>query len=61
MTATDDREVQPRSLFYVHLKFSDATVHSLYLSNPVAMLPEQPFMKVQALKTMGGQWRPVED
>jgi hypothetical protein len=60
-TATDYYEIQPRSLFYEHLKFSDASVHSLYFSNPVAVLPEHSFMKVQALKKIGGQWRPVED
>ncbi len=54
-------EVDPRSLYVEHLKFSDATVHSVLLVNPVAILPNRDFMKVQAVKKIGGVWQPVED
>jgi len=54
-------EVDPRSLYVEHLKFSDASVHSVLLVNPVAILPNRDFMKVQAVKKIGGVWQPVED
>ena len=54
-------EVDPRSLYVEHLKFSDATVHSVLLVNPVAVLPNRDFMKVQAVKKIGGVWQPVEN
>ena len=53
--------IEPRSLFYEHLKFSDATVRSVLFVNPVAILPNREFMKVQAVKKIGGVWQPVED
>lgn len=53
--------IHPRSMFYEHLKFSDATVHSVYLSNPVAALPDREFIKLQALKKIGGRWQAPED
>lgn len=31
--------IHPRSFFYEHLKFTDATVHSVYLFNPIAVFP----------------------
>jgi hypothetical protein len=58
---TDDYQVQPRSMLYEHLKFGDATVHSVYLFNPIAALPDREFMKLQALKKIGGVWQAVED
>lgn len=57
----DSYEIQPRSLFYEHLKFSDATVHSVYFVNPIAIIPNNQFMKVQAKKKIGGQWQATED
>lgn len=53
--------IEARSLYYEHLKFSDATVHSVILMNPIAVLPNREFMKLQAVKKIGGVWRPVED
>lgn len=53
--------IHPRSMFYEHLKFSDATVHSVYFSNPIGSLPEREFIKLQALKKIGGQWQAPED
>ncbi len=57
----DYYEVQPRSMFYEHLKFTDATVHSVLLVNPVAILPNRDFMKVQAVKKIAGKWQAAED
>ena len=54
-------EVDPRSLYVEHLKFSDATVHAVLLVNPIAILPNREFMKLQAVKKIGGVWQPVED
>ena len=53
--------IQPRSLFYEHLKFSDPTVHSVYITNPIAVFPNNEFMKVQAIKKIGGEWKARED
>lgn len=53
--------IHPRSMFFEHLEFSDATVHSVYFSNPIGSLPQREFMKVQALKKIGGQWQAPED
>ncbi len=54
-------EIAPRSVYVEHLKFSDATVHSVYLNNPIATFPNREFMKVQVKKKIGGQWQAVED
>ena len=54
-------EIEPRSLMYEHLKFSDNTVHAVMLINPIAVLPERSFMKLQAVKKIGGQWQAPED
>ena len=54
-------EVQPRSMFYEHLKFTDASVHSVLLVNPVAILPNRDFMKVQAVRKIAGKWQAAED
>ncbi len=54
-------EIQPRSLFFEHLKFTDASVHSIYFFNPIAALPGREFMKLQVKKKIGGQWQAVED
>ena len=56
-----DYQIEPRSIFYEHLKFTDATVHSVYWSNPIAIFPNNQFMKVQAVKKIAGQWRAPED
>jgi hypothetical protein len=53
--------IPARSMYYEHLKFSDATVHSVYLSNPIAVLPEREFIKLQAVRKIGGQWQAPED
>lgn len=57
----DYYEIAPRSVFYEHLKFSDATVHSVYFSNPIAAFQNKEFMKVQVKKKIGGQWQATED
>ena len=54
-------EIQPRSMFFEHLKFTDATVHSVLLVNPVAILPNRDFMKLQAVKKIAGKWQAPED
>jgi hypothetical protein len=56
-----DYQIDPRSILYEHLKFADATVHSVYWANPIAVLPNHQFMKVQAVKKIAGQWRTAED
>ena len=60
-TASDFYEIQPRSIFFEHLKFSDPTVSSVYFFNPVAVIPGHGFIKVQARKKIGGTWRDTED
>lgn len=59
--SADFYEIQPRSIFYEHLKFSDPTVSSVYFFNPVAVIPGHGFIKVQARKKIGGTWRDTED
>ncbi len=54
-------EIEPRSIHYEHLKFSDATVSSFYFFNPIAGLPNREFIKVQVKKKIGGTWREIED
>lgn len=56
-----DYQIEPRSILYEHLKFTDATVHSVYWSNPIAIFPNNQFMKVQAVKKIAGQWQAPQD
>ncbi len=60
-TASDFYEIQPRSIFYEHLRFTDPTVHSVYFTNPIGTIPMHPNMKVQARKKIAGRWQDVED
>ncbi|MCE9658598.1 MAG: Ig-like domain-containing protein [Burkholderiales bacterium] len=60
-TAGDFYEIQPRSIFYEHLRFTDPTVHSVYFTNPIGTIPMHQNMKVQARKKIAGQWKDVED
>lgn len=59
--SADFYEIQPRSIFYEHLKFRDPTVSSVYFFNPVAVIPGHGFIKVRARKKIGGTWRDTED
>ena len=54
-------EIDPRSLYVEHLKFDDASVRSVMLVNPIAILPNHDNMKLQAVKKIGGVWQAVED
>ena len=54
-------EIAPRSMFYEHLKFTDPTVSSVYLLNPIAAFPNTEFMKVQVVMKIDGAWKPPED
>ncbi len=54
-------EIDPRSFRYEHLKFDDANVHSVLLVNPIAILPNREFIKLQAVKKIGGRWQAPED
>ena len=56
-----DYEIAPRSLIYEHLKFTDPTVRSVYLLNPVGANPSAEFMKVQVVMKIDGEWKPPED
>ena len=56
-----DYEVAPRSMFYEWLKFTDATVRSVYLLNPVGANPSAEFMKVQVVMKIDGEWKAPED
>ncbi|MEO7008767.1 MAG: Ig-like domain-containing protein [Caldimonas sp.] len=56
-----DYEIPPRSMFYEHLKFTDATVHSVYLLNPIGANPGAEFMKVQVVQKIDGEWKAPED
>ena len=59
--AGDFYEIQPRSIFYEHLKFSDPTVSSVFFFNPIGAIPSGGFIKVQARKKIGGEWKATED
>ena len=54
-------EIEPRSMHYEHLKFSDDSVSSLFFLNPVAAMPDRAFIKVQVKLKIGGSWRDFED
>ncbi len=56
-----NHEFQPRSIHYEHLKFSDASVHSVFVFNPIAVFPNKAFIRLQAKKKIGGQWQATED
>lgn len=58
-----DYEIEPRSLYYEHLQFTDPAVHSALFVNPIGNIPaaSREFIKVQAWKKLAGQWKPVED
>ena len=53
--------IHPRSMFFEHLKFDDATVHSAIFVNPLALFPNKEFLKIAVLKKIGGTWRTPED
>jgi len=59
--SSGDYQIQPRSMFYEHLKFTDATVHYVEFHNPIAGDPNNGNMKVQALTKIGGKWNAAED
>ncbi len=54
-------EIEPRSILYEHLKFSDPTVHAVVFYNPIADRPDNGPMKLEALKKIGGKWQAPED
>jgi hypothetical protein len=56
-----DFSIQPRSILYEDLKFSDATVHEVIFYNPIANQPTNTYMKVQALRKIAGEWQAPED
>ena len=56
-----DYEIAPRSVIYEHLKFTDATVHTAILNNPIAGAPNIEFIKVQVVQKIGGVWQAPED
>jgi len=56
-----DYEIAPRSMFYEELRFTDAKVHSVVFTNPIADTPDKEFIKVQVVKKIGGVWKDAED
>lgn len=54
-------EVQPRSMFFELLKFTDPSVHTVTFFNPIAGTPDNQFMKLQVVKKVGGVWKAPED
>lgn len=50
----------PRSLAYERLTFTDETSPVL-LANPLGSLPQAQYLKLTAIKKVGGQWRAPED
>lgn len=54
-------EIDPRSIHYEHLKFTDATAHAVIFYNPIAKQPNNSFMKLEALRKIGGKWQAPED
>ncbi len=54
-------ELQPRSILYEHVKASDAAVRAVIFHNPFAGDPAAGFIKLQALRKVGGQWQAPED
>lgn len=61
LTFGGDYEIEPRSVLYEHLKFNDATVHTAVFYNPIANRDDNGFMKLQALRKIGGKWQAPED
>ena len=57
----EGHRIHPRSMFFEHLKFGDATVHSAIFVNPLALFPTKEFLKIEVLKKIGGTWRAPED
>jgi len=60
-STSGDYEIPPRSMIYEQLKFTDPTVHTAIFSNPIAGDPVAQYMKVWAVKKVGGAWKPPED
>ena len=52
--------VQPRSVHYEHLKFTDDTVSAVVLTNPLASAGGKD-LKLKAVMKVGGRWKTVED
>jgi hypothetical protein len=61
LAVSGNYEIEPRSMFYEHLKFTDPTVHTVDFYNPVAGNSNIDFMKVQALRKIAGKWQAPED
>ena len=60
-SASGDYEIPPRSMIYEQLKFTDAAVHTVVFSNPIAGTPNNEYMKLQVVKKIGGAWKAPED
>ena len=57
----EGHRIHPRSMFFEHLKFDDATVHAAVFVNPLALFPNKEFLRIEVLKKIGGTWRAPED
>jgi hypothetical protein len=60
-SGSGDYEIAPRSMYYEQLKFTDPTVHTAIFTNPIAGDPGNQYMRVWAVKKLGGAWTPPED
>lgn len=54
-------EIEPRSVLYEHLKFTDPTVRAVVFDNPLANQPGNGVLKLQALRKVAGKWQAPED
>ena len=55
-------EVPPRSMFFEHLVFTDASVSSVLIENPVSVAGDGGVrLRLQALVKIGGTWKAAED
>jgi hypothetical protein len=60
LTFEGDYVIEPRSVLYEHLKFTDPTVHYVEFFNPIAGDPNNGGLKLQALKKIAGAWQAPE-
>jgi hypothetical protein len=53
-------QLEPRSMFFERLTFTDETVSSVLVSNPIPGL-NAGSLRLHAVMKIGGQWKPAED
>lgn len=54
-------KLEPRSMFFERLIFTDNTVSSVLVSNPIPLHGDVTRTRLQTVMKINGQWRPAED